>query len=279
MMNKFDVMQIKNFLLIWQDAGFCLLNIQYTNPIKLDADMLAGLLRAIQQVMSDGIKRITWKHQTILFEFVDDLLYVLITSSISNESTYRNKLFEVIDRVGKRFQERPEWPKLIGTGQIRTIRECALDVIQSFNLRAINPNLTPKLQENCESIPFAIREFNEILERLIGFIDGKRTVYQIIDGTSFERDTVLGLLSVLLAYNWIKLIRVVTIEDKLKLTREPTVLDLCNLGPKDLLGKVIHEFEETTTSQEVADKLRINPHVVLFLTRKLLEGKILTFMK
>lgn len=240
--------------------------------------MLAGLLRAIQQVMNDGIKRITWKHQTILFEFADDLLYVLIMSSISNESTYRNELFNVIDRVSNRFQERPEWAKLIKIGQIRTIRECALDVIQSFHLRELDLNLTPRLQESHEEIPFTVREFNEILELLISFIDGKRSVCQIIDDSRLDRDMVLGLLSVLLAYDWIELVRVVTIDDKLKLVKEPTIFDLSNLGQKELLGKLVHEFEETTTSKEVADRLRLDPHVVLFLVGKLLEWKILTYM-
>ena len=278
-MNPSNAMQIKNFLLIWQDAGFCLLNIPYTNPIQLDSDMLAGLLRAIQQVMSDGIKRITWKHQTILFEFANDLLYVLIMNSISNESTYRNDLFNVIDRVSKRFQERPEWAKLIKIGQIRTVRECALDVIQSFHLRELDLSLTPRLLESREDIPFAVREFNEILELLIGFIDGKRTVYQIIDDSHLDRDMVLGLLSVLLSHDWIELIRVVTIDDSLKLVKEPTIFDIRNLGPEELLWELLHEFEETTTSREVADRLRLDPYVVLFLAGKLLERKILTYIK
>jgi len=279
MKNQTSAIQIKNFLLIWQDAGFCLLNIPYTNPIQLDSDMLAGLLRAIQQVMSDGIKRITWKHQTILFEFADDLLYVLIMSSISNESTYRKELFNVIDRVGNRFQERPEWAKLIRRGQILSVRECALDVIQSFHLRDLDYNLTPILQEDYEDIPFAVREFNEILELLISFIDGKRTIYQIIDDSPLDRDMVLGLLSVLLSYEWIELVRVVTIDDKLKLVKEPTIFDLSNLGPKELVGKLVHEFEETTTSKVVADRLNLDRHVVLFLAGKLLEDKILAYMK
>ena len=281
-MDPSSATQIKNFLLIWQDAGFCLLNIPYTNPIQLDSDMLAGLLRAIQQVMSDGIKRITWKHQTILFEFANDLLYVLIISSNSNESIYRNELFNIIDRVSKRFQERPEWTKLIKTGQIRTIRECALDVIQSFHLSEIDLSLTPRLrelQEDHEAIPFAVGDFNEILETLFGFIDGKRTVCQIIDDSRLDRGMVLGLLSVLLSHERIELVRVVKIEDKLKLTRKPTIVDLSDLGPKELLWELVHEFEETATSKEVADRLRLDPHVVLFLAGKLLDRGVLTYMK
>ncbi len=241
--------------------------------------MLAGLLRAIQQVMEDGIKRITWKHQTILFEFADDLLYVLIMNTISNEPLYRNELINVRDRIRKRFQRRPEWGRLIRRGQIQSIRECALDVIQSFHLRELDISLTPRLQESHEDIPFAVKEFNEILELLIGYIDGKRTVYQIIDDSRLDRDMVLGLMSVLLSYDWIELVRVVTIDDRLKLVKEPTIFDLSNLGPKELVGKLVHEFEETTTSKEVADKLSLDHHVVLFLAGKLLEGKILVYMK
>ena len=279
MMNLSNAIQVKNFLLVWRNAGFCLLNIPYTNPIKLDSDMLAGLLRAIQQVMSDGIKRITWKHQTILFEFADDLLYVLITNPISNEQLYRNELVNVRNRISKRFRRRPEWAKLIRRGQILSIRECALDVMQSFHLRDLDYNLTPILQEDYEDIPFAVREFNETLELLISFIDGKRTIYQIIDDSPLDRDMVLGLLSVLLSYEWIELVRVAKLDDRLKLIRKPTIFDLSDLGPLELLDEVLHEFRVTTTSKEVANRLRLNPHVVLFLAGKLLDRGVLTYMK
>ncbi len=277
MNDHIDALAIKNFLLIWRDAGFCLLNIPYTNPLHLDPDMLAGLLRAIQQVMNDGIKRITWKHQTILFEFADDLLYVLIMSSISNEIIYRTKLINVRDSVRRRFRARPEWSRCIEAGQLRSIRECALDVIQSFHLRNLDLNLTPRLRESHEAIPFAVREFDEILELLIGFIDGKRTIYHIIDDSCIDRKIVLGLLSVLSHYDWIELVRVVDMDDKLKLVQNPTMLEFGNLGPKELFWKLVHEFTVTTTSKEVADKHRIDPYVVLFLAGKLLERGVLTY--
>jgi hypothetical protein len=235
------------------------------------------LLRAIQQVMNDGIKRITWKHQTILFEFADDLLYVLIMSSISNESIYRKRLIKVRDSIRKRFLERPEWSRCIDAGQLRSIRECALDVIQSFHLRELDLDLTPRLLESHEDIPFAVREFDENLEQLIGFIDGRRTIYQIIDDSRIDRKMVLGLLSVLYYYGWIELIRVVEIDDKLILVQKPTELELGSLGPKEVLWKLIHEFTVATTSKEVAEMHKIDPHVVLFLAGKLLERGVLTY--
>jgi hypothetical protein len=273
-----EVTEIKNFLLIWRNAGFCLLNIPYTNPIQLDPDMLAGLLRAIQQVMNDGIKRIAWKHQTILFEFADELLYVLIMNSISNEPIYRNRLIKIRDNIRKRFRERPEWSRCIEAGQLRSIRECALDVIQSFYLRELDSEMTPRLLESCENIPFAVREFDKALELLMGFIDGKRTIDQIIDDSCIDRKMVLGLLSVLAYYGWIELVRVVDIDDKLILVQRPTEIELGSLGPKELLWKLIHEFNVESSCKEVAEIHRIDPYVVLFLAGKLLERRVLTYV-
>ncbi|MGY5859421.1 MAG: hypothetical protein RTU63_08620 [Candidatus Thorarchaeota archaeon] len=274
-----DAMEIKNFLLIWRNAGFCLLNIPYTNPIQLDSDMLAGLLRTIQQVMNDGIRRITWKHQTILFEFADELLYVLIMSSVSNESIYRNRLIKVRDSIRRRFRERPEWSRCIEAGQLRSIRECALDVIQSFHLRNFDLDLTPKLLENHRDIPFAVREFDEILEQLIGFIDGKRTIYQIIDDSGNDRKLVLGLISVLYHYEWIEIVRAINIEDKLILVQRPTEKELGSFGPKELLWKLFHDFTMAATCKEVAEIHGLDSHVVLFLAGKLLERGVLTYVK
>ncbi len=278
MNDHIEVTEIKNFLLIWRNAGFCLLNIQYTNPIQLDPDMLAGLFRAIQQVMNDGIKRIAWKHQTILFEFADELLYVLIMNSISNEPIYRNRLIKIRDSIRKRFRERPEWSRCIEAGQLRSIRECALDVIQSFYLRELDPEMTPRLLESCENIPFAVREFDEALELLMGFTDGKRTIDQIIDDSCIDRKMVLGLLSVLSYYGWIELVRVVDIDDKLILVQRPTEIELGSLGPKELLWKLIHEFNVESSCKEVAEIHRIDPYVVLFLAGKLLERRVLTYV-
>jgi len=240
--------------------------------------MLAGLFRAIQQVMNDGIKRIAWKHQTILFEFADELLYVLIMNSISNEPIYRNRLIKIRDSIRKRFRERPEWSRCIEAGQLRSIRECALDVIQSFYLRELDPEMTPRLLESCENIPFAVREFDEALELLMGFTDGKRTIDQIIDDSCIDRKMVLGLLSVLSYYGWIELVRVVDIDDKLILVQRPIEIELGSLGPKELLWKLIHEFNVESSCKEVAEIHRIDPYVVLFLAGKLLERRVLTYV-
>jgi hypothetical protein len=277
MMRFVDEMHIKNYLLIWRGAGLCLLDIPYANPIKLDSDMLAGLLHAIQQVMNDGIKSITWKHQKILFEFADDLLHVLIMDSKSNQLHYETELINVRDRISKRFQQRPEWMKLIKRGQIQNVRTCALDVIQSFHLRGLDYNLTPKLQENHKDIPFATNEFIEMMQFLMSFIDGKRSIYQIIQDSDLAREMVLGLLSVLLLYDWIELIRVTGLNDRLKLAREPRIFEINNLGPRELLREVCSEFRFPSSAIEVAEKLGLDPYVVLFIAGKLLDCDVLIF--
>ncbi|MBA7586349.1 hypothetical protein ES708_28347 [subsurface metagenome] len=146
MMNLSKVNQIRNFMLIWRDTGFCLLNIPYANPVKVDSDMLAELFRAIQQVVSDDIKRMIWNHQTILFEFDKDLLYVLIMHSVSDETSYRNALIKVRNRVSRRFQERREWSKLIKTGQVsRFLKEMG---VADYIVDAIIDGLQNESEEN-----------------------------------------------------------------------------------------------------------------------------------
>jgi hypothetical protein len=277
MMRFSDEMHIKNYLLIWRDAGLCLLDIPYRNSIKMDSDMLTALLRAVQQVMNDGIKRIIWKHQKILFEFADDLLHVLIMDSNSNELLYETELINVKNRISKRFQQRPEWVKLIKRGQIRNVRTCALDVIQSFYLRGLDYNLTPKLQENHKDIPFATIEFIEMMQFLMGFIDGKRSIFQIIQDSSLAREIVLGLLSVLLLYDWIELIRVAGLNDRLRLAREPRIFEINNLGPGELLREVCNEFRVPSSTIEVAERLGLDPYVILFIAGKLLDCDVLIF--
>ena len=272
-----DPTKIRNFLLVWLETSFCLLNVPYHAPLEMDPDMLSALLRAIQYMMNDGIRKIKKKQSTYLFEINKDLLFVLIMQSVPDEDIYRQALVKIKEEVSSKFQNRPEWPRLVKTGRIGMICECEIDVVPILPLMSIDRQLTPEFRSRREDIPFDIGEFSDMLDLVCGFIDGKKTVAQIVDTIPIDVNLVRGLLSVLLAYDWIELIRVPSLGDTLTLVKEPTESDLNSFLPSRRVKELIHDFNGEFPINQIADNHKMNPSVVLFIARQLLERGILSF--
>ncbi len=123
---------LRNIVVIWLETSFCLLDVPYSNPLDVDPDMLAALLRAIQNVAHDGFQSVGWKQHTILLETRERLLVVLIKKSSSDENSIRERSSRVVVDISVRFDKHPEWAEQIRNGRIQNTRECMLDIAHGF---------------------------------------------------------------------------------------------------------------------------------------------------
>lgn len=183
--------EIRNLLVIWRETSFCLLNVPYMNPLSVDGDMLAALLRAIQHVAHDGLRMIRWERHSILFEMDENLLVVLVTKSNSNETLFRESLRVVTTSISSRIDEHPYWIEEIRMGKVKNSREIILDVLSTLPPRIIGEELTPIISGFGEHLCFDIGDFKTTRENICKYVDGKRTVQQIITESGYDKSIVL----------------------------------------------------------------------------------------
>lgn len=276
-MRAIDPSNLRNIMVIWLETGFCLLNVPYTNPLDVDSDMLAALLRAIQQVANDGIRKIGWEHHSILFEIKDNLLVVLIMRSASDDEPYRENLLAALRLIIRRFDMHPSWAEQILNGQVKSPRESILDVVQYFPLHIIDETLTPLVAEKGSKIGFDIGEFKLARESLCRYIDGKRTVKQIINDSGMNKSRAIGILSVLCYCNHITLLRVPREDDMLIMTKPTLLCSAVSRLPLEGIEEVLMDFDGTRSVRSIAQSNDLDMSVVLFIAKDLLAKGILSY--
>ncbi len=277
MKREVDPTKLRNFLVIWIKVGFCLLEIPYTDPLKVDKDLLAGLLSAIQHRSSQNIMEIHFNKHSILFDLDEELLNVLILKHVSDNTPYRDGLTIASKAIRERFNKRTEWVKQIKMGVMKPISECALDVLSSFPLKQIDVRMTPLKVQARKQIPFQTGEFAEKLKLVESYIDNKRPVERIIEELSLEPREVIGLISVLLENNWIELLRVPKGDDILIKNRVPSERELHVLGLSNEIILFLRFFEGNLTLNEIAIDMNMTLDVTIFLVTKLLKKEIFAF--
>lgn len=277
MRREIDPNKIRNFLVIWIKVGFCLLEVSYTDPLKVDKDLLAALLSAIQHRSSENIVEIRFNEHSILFDLDEELLNVLIMKHVADYTPYRDGLTVVSKAIRERFNHRAEWVKQIERGIMKPISECALDVLTIFPITQIDVRLTPLKMQSKKQIPYQTREFAEKLEILESYIDNKRSVEKIIEEIPLDPSEVMGLVSVLLEYDWIELVRIPNDDDILILNHIPSEMQLHKLGFSNEIYYLLNQFDGTRMLNEIASNIDMTQDVLLFLVIKLVKKEILSF--
>jgi hypothetical protein len=122
-------------------------------------------------------------------------------------------------------------------------------------------------------IPFRVASVDQELEQLESYINGKRTVSEIMDMMSLDDDDVLALISVLSRYEWISFKRRLTEDDILVRSNcKGLVLDRLksqygNQEIEDLLSC----FDGTARIKDISPNFDFDKDALGFLINRLVE--------
>ena len=110
---------------------------------------------------------------------------------------------------------------------------------------------------------------------ILGFINGKRTITQIVEQAGIPEGEVLALLSMLDRYKWISLSR--RLEDKSVLIKvmDPPLLLRGVYG--DQLTALVTLCDGSRTLSEVCDALPYNMEAVKTVAKNLIDAGVLGF--
>ena len=262
-----DVSKVRYISLIRMEGGESVLNIPYAE-LTVDPDLIAGFVTAVIIFAKTPIRTIRKAAYDILIEVGETVLVLLVVDPVPDEAPYREKLKRILEQV-----ESDHGDKLRNfEGDIRRFRESALGVVKEFPFSSVDLDLVPMKKKEGIRIPFRVAGIDHDLEKIESFINGKRTVGEIMDLIGFTDDKVLALISILDRYEWIEFKTRLTEEDVL-VRSDCTEITLGML--KSQYGKpledVLEKFDGTLRVKDVAESLPYDPRALWFLINKLVE--------
>jgi hypothetical protein len=270
-----DVSKVRYISLIRMEGGESVLNIPYAE-LTVDPDLIAGFVTAVIIFAKTPIRTIRKAAYDILIEVGESVLVLLVVDPVPDEAPYREKLKRILAQVEAEHGDKLRHFE----GDIRRFREFALDIITEFPFSSVDLDLVPIRKAKGVRIPFRVSEVDHALEQLESFINGKRTVAEIMDLIGFSDDKAMALISILDRYQWI--------EFKTRLTEEDI---LVNIGCPDMtldilksqygrpIEDVLEKFDGTFKVKDVVEALPYDSRALWFLINKLVEVGCLKIKK
>lgn len=269
-----DVSKVRYISLIRMEGGESVLNIPYAE-LTVDPDLIAGFVTAVIIFAKTPIRTIRKAAYDILIQVGESVLVLLVVDPVPDEAPYREKLQRILDDVEIKHGDKLRHFE----GDVRRFREFALTVIKEFPFQSADLNMVPVSKKTGVRIPFRVGNVDSELEQVESFINGKRTVAEIMDLMGLSDEEVLALISILSRYQWIDFKHRLTGNDVLVRNDCPQiVLDRLRIDYGAPLDELLPKFDGISTISEVIDILQLenesipyDKNALEFLINKLVD--------
>ncbi|TFG29798.1 hypothetical protein EU528_09130 [Candidatus Thorarchaeota archaeon] len=262
-----DVSKVRYISLIRMEGGESVLNIPYAE-LTVDPDLIAGFVTAVIIFAKTPIRTIRKAAYDILIQVGESVLVLLVVDPVPDEKPYREKLQRILDDVESKHGDKLRHFE----GDVRRFREFALTVVKEFPFQSADLNMVPVSKKNGVRIPFRVGKVDSELEQVESFINGKRTVAEIMDLMSLSDEEVLALISILSRYQWIEFKHRLTDKDVLMRNDCPSiVLEKYGAQYGQALEDLLSKFDGVTAISKILDTLPYDRNALWFLINKLVE--------
>jgi hypothetical protein len=271
-----DTAKVRYISLIRMEGGESVLNVPYAE-MTVDPDLIAGFVTAVIIFAKTPIRTIRKAAYDILIEVGETVLVLLVVDPVPDEAPYREKLKKILQEVeathGRKLRD--------FEGDVRIFRDFALNIIKEFPYMDIDLNLVPIRRSGGSRIGFRVGDVDKKLEQVEAFINGKRTVAEILDLIGLPEEEVLAAISALAKYKWIGFKRRLTENDVL-VRNDCQDIDIDKLRIQyeaKAVDGLIASFDGVRSITEVFQSLqddRYDRNALWFLIHKLVEYGCLT---
>ena len=260
-----DVSRVRYISLIRLEGG--------ESVLTVDPDLIAGFVTAVIIFAKTPIRTIRKAAYDILIEVGESVLVLLVVDPVSDEIPYRDKLKHILDEVESKHGDKLRHFE----GDVRRFREFALTVVKEFPFQSADLNMVPVKRKNGVRIPFRVGAVDRKLEEVESFINGKRTIAEIMDLMGLSDEDVLALISILTRYQWIEFKRRLTENDVLvRLKCQDIILVRLKSQYGKALGELLNQFDGKMSIKDVLNSIPYDRDALWFLINKLVEVGCLT---
>ncbi|MHA2426234.1 MAG: hypothetical protein ACXAEF_15705, partial [Candidatus Thorarchaeota archaeon] len=244
--------------------------------LTVDPDLIAGFVTAVIIFAKTPIRTIRKAAYDILIEVGESVLVLLVVDPVPDEAPYREKLNRILEQVETEHGDKLRHFQ----GDIRRFREFALAIVKEFPFSSVDLDLVPIRKEKGVRIPFRVGAVDHALEQIESFINGKRTIAEIMDLIGFSDDKALALISILDRYEWIEFKTRLTQDDVLVRSECPEMtLGMLKSQYGKPLEDILEKFDGTMKIKDVAESLPYDPRALWFLISKMVEVGCLSVKK
>ncbi|MEM2142748.1 MAG: hypothetical protein QXS20_10175 [Candidatus Thorarchaeota archaeon] len=256
------------------EGGENILDIPYAELMQ-DPDLIAGFVTAVIIFARNPIRTIRKGSYDVLIEVGDTVLLLLVVDPVLDEAPYREKMRRIIRKI-----ETEHGSKLkTFEGDVRVYKEFALDILIEFPFPVPDPSLIPVQvpPDQRPPIPYVVGSTHNKVEKVLSFVNGKRTVSEILERIGLPDAEVNAIVSMLWKYKWVEFRKRLEETDILQVaTCVPTVLERFREQYGLPLDEILRAFDGVKTIREVILSLPYDPGAIWFLVNKLVEVNCLS---
>ncbi|MFW9974846.1 MAG: hypothetical protein ACFFDQ_06260 [Candidatus Thorarchaeota archaeon] len=270
--------EVRYLSLVRKEGGEPIIGIPY-RPMSVDPDLVASFVLAVIIFENRQLKTFVKEGYVVVIEEGAHVVGLLIVDKVEDDTPYRNSLIKIVEKFETNYHS-----QLISwKGDIRPFREYALDILEVYPYRTFDLKMIPRLVSKSEAtpdyqavIPWSVGETDEKLQVVLGYINGKRTIEEIMQQSEFEDSEIMAIMSMLDKYKWITLTR--RLEDGSVLIKimDPPMFLLGVYGEQ--LTKLVEMCDGTKTLSEICKLLPYNMEAVKTVASRLIDAGVLGYV-
>lgn len=269
--------EVRYLSLVRKEGGEPIIGIPY-RAMSVDPDLVASFVLAVIIFENRQLKTFTKEGYVVVIEEGKYVVGLLIVDKVEDDTPFRNNLIKIVEH----FETKLEPLLQSWKGDIRPFREFALDILTVYPYRTFDLEMIPKLVTKSEAtpdhhtnIPWSVGETDEKLQTIVGFINGKRTIEDIMKQSGFDDAEVIAILSMLDKYKWITFTRRLQDDSILVKIMDPPLFLLGVYGEQ--LTKLVQQIDGTRTLAEICEQLPYNMEAVRLVANNLIDAGVLSY--
>lgn len=269
--------EVRYLSLIRKEGGEPVIGIPY-REMSVDPDLVASFVIAVIIFENRQLKSFIKEGYVVVIEEGEHVVGLLIVDRVDDDEPYRIALRKIIEK----FESTYESQMITWKGDIRPFREFALNILQVYPYRTFSLKMIPKLVTKSDatpdyqaSIPWSVGETDEKLQIVLGYINGKRTIEEILNQSDFEDDEILAILSMFDKYKWITLARKLEDSSILLKIMEPPKFLVGVYGEQ--LTTILEQCDGTKSLASICEILPYNIEAVKLVAKNLIDAGVLGY--
>ncbi|NHI88408.1 MAG: hypothetical protein EAX87_02725 [Candidatus Thorarchaeota archaeon] len=279
-MNESDEVkaEIRYLSLVRKEGGEPIIGIPY-RAMSVDPDLVASFVLAVIIFENRQLKTFVKEGYVVVIEEGEHVVGLLIVDKVEDDEPYRRNLIRIVQN----FEQTYEQQLVAWKGDIRPFREYALDILQVFPYRSFNLKMIPRLITKSDAtpdyqanIPWSVGETDEKIQIVLGYINGKRTIEDIMKQSEFEDSEIIAIMSMLDKYKWVTLTRRLEDDSVLVKIMDPPMFLLGVYG--DQLTKLVEQIDGKTSLSRICELLPFNMEAVKTVANRLIDAGVLGYM-
>lgn len=270
--------EVRYLSLVRKEGGEPIIGIPY-RPMSVDPDLVASFVLAVIIFENRQLKTFVKEGYVVVIEEGEHVVGLLIVDKVDDDDPYRKNLIKIVEHFETKYQQQ----LVAWKGDIRPFREYALDILQIYPYRTFDLKLIPRLVTKSDatpdhqaSIPWSVGETDEKLQIVLGYINGKRTIEEIMQNSEFEDSEILAIMSMLDKYKWITLTRRLEDSSILAKIMDPPMFLLGVYG--DQLTKLVEQIDGKRQLSEICELLPFNMEAVKTVANRLIDAGVLGYV-